>query len=64
MRKIGTPITIRIDDDVLALVRREAACLKKPLRSFLRELIESNYRQTFTKPLSSVKFPKNGANMR
>ena len=44
MRKSGTPITIRVDADVLKLATREAKRLKKPLCTHLREIIERSYR--------------------
>lgn len=56
MRRVGTPITIRVDDAVIKLAKREADILKVPFRSHLRKLIEDHYRQTFMKPLSSVTF--------
>lgn len=40
MKKIGPPITIRIDDDALAIARRLAEKQKKPLRTLLREIVE------------------------
>ena len=40
MRKIGTPVTIRVDEATLAIAKKRADELKKPLRSLLREIIE------------------------
>lgn len=55
MRRIGTPITIRVDDEVLKLAQREAKIKKTPLRTYLRELIEQNFRQIV------YRTPKTGA---
>jgi hypothetical protein len=40
MRKIGTPVTIRVNEDTLAIAHKRALALNKPLRSLLREIIE------------------------
>ena len=40
MRRVGTPIVIRINDDMLLVARRKAEELGKKLRTFLREIIE------------------------
>jgi hypothetical protein len=44
MRRAGTPITIRVDADVLKLCQLEAKTLKKPLCTHLREIVEGRYR--------------------
>lgn len=40
MRKIGVPVTIRVNEETLEIARKRAEALKKPLRSMLREIIE------------------------
>ena len=40
MRKVGKPVTIRIDETSLVIAERQAKRLNKPLRSYLRELLE------------------------
>jgi predicted DNA binding CopG/RHH family protein len=40
MRKIGTPVTIRVDEATLEIAKARAIALGKPLRSLLREIIE------------------------
>ena len=40
MRKIGIPVTIRVNESDLAIARRLAMTQKKPLRTLLREIIE------------------------
>ena len=40
MRKIGTPVTIRVNESDLEIAKRLAEAQKKPLRSLLREIIE------------------------
>ncbi len=40
MRRIGVPITIRVDDATLEIAKKRALALGKPLRSLLREIIE------------------------
>jgi hypothetical protein len=46
MRKIGTPVTIRVDEATLAIARKRALALNKPLRSLLREIIEDVLKET------------------
>ena len=46
MRKIGTPVTIRVNEDTLAIARKRALALNKPLRSLLREIIEDVLKET------------------
>ncbi len=41
MRKVGTPVTIRVDEAHLEIAKRLALQQKKPLRTLLREIIES-----------------------
>ena len=57
-QRLGIPITIRVDNEILMLAKREANILKKPLAGHLRELVEGHYRTYITKPLSSDAFPK------
>jgi predicted DNA binding CopG/RHH family protein len=40
MRKIGTPVTIRVNESDLEIAKRLAEKQGKPLRSLLREIIE------------------------
>jgi len=40
MRKIGTPVTIRVNESDLAIARKLAMKQKKPLRTLLREIVE------------------------
>jgi len=43
MRKIGVPITIRVDTQTLAKAQSIAALREIPLRSLLRHVIESYF---------------------
>ena len=45
MRKIGTPITIRVDEKTLVIAERLAVEQGKPLRTLLREIIEDVLRK-------------------
>ena len=40
MRRVGTVVVIRVNDDMLAVARKMAEAQKKPLRTLLREIIE------------------------
>ena len=40
MRRVGTVVVIRVNDDMLAVARKTAEAKKKPLRTLLREIIE------------------------
>lgn len=40
MRKVGIPVTIRVDENTLDKGRRQAVCAQKPLRTYLREIVE------------------------
>ena len=40
MRKIGTPVVIRVNEDMLEVAKKLAAEKNKPLRTLLREIIE------------------------
>jgi AICAR transformylase/IMP cyclohydrolase PurH len=45
MRKIGIPVTIRIDETILAATRKIAVSRSKPLRTLLREIIEEWFQE-------------------
>jgi len=45
MRKIGIPVTIRVNEDTLVIAERLAKKKKKPLRTLLREIIEDVLRR-------------------
>lgn len=45
MKKIGTPINIRLDGATLAAVQKKADKLGKPLRAYLREIIEEKFKK-------------------
>lgn len=40
MRRVGTPVVIRVNDDMLTIARKMAVEKGKPLRTLLREIIE------------------------
>lgn len=43
MRKIGIPVTIRVNEATLAIAGKRALKKKKTLRGLLREIIEAHF---------------------
>ena len=48
MRRVGTVVVIRVNDDMLAVARKMAEAKGKPLRTLLREIIEDVLKEAQT----------------
>ena len=45
MRRVGEVVVIRVNDDCMVTARKLATAAKKPLRTFLREIVEDVLRE-------------------